>query len=53
MSFAVVLPADDSQRAELREMSPERSVYEQICEASGDPVEIVQPVGLHDLAPLP
>jgi hypothetical protein len=35
VSFAIVLPADDSRPAELREMSPERSVYEQVREMIG------------------
>jgi hypothetical protein len=50
LSFAIVLPADDSRPAELREMSSERSVYEQIRELIGDLVEIVRARGLHELA---
>src|SRR2546422_7975474 len=46
-----MLPADDSQPAELREMGSERSVYEQIREMIGDLVDIVRARGLHYLAP--
>ena len=51
MSFAIVLPADDSRPTELREMGSERSAHEQIRETIGDLVEIVRARGLHHLAP--
>jgi hypothetical protein len=51
VSFVIVLPADDSRPAELREMGSERSAYEHIREMIGGLVEIVRAHGLHHLAP--
>jgi hypothetical protein len=51
VSFAIMLPADDSRPTELREMGSERSAYEQIRETIGDLVEIVRARGLHYLTP--
>jgi hypothetical protein len=49
--FVILLPADDSCQAQLRELGQERSVYEQAREMIGDLAEIVRAGGLHYLAP--
>jgi hypothetical protein len=51
VSFALVVPADDSQPIALRELSETSDIHEQARELLGGLAEVVRARGLHELAP--